>query len=315
MKCFVTGGAGFIGSHLTDALLKDGHSVVCADNFLIGKPENLAHLRNNNNFIFYETDLAEKANVNEIFKKEKFDYIFHLAANSDIRESAKNPEIEYKNTLLTTYNILECMKLYNVKRLFFSSTSAVYGEKITGPMGEISGPLEPISYYGSAKLSAEAFIHSFSHMNDFSSLVFRFPNVIGSRLTHGVVYDFIAKLKKDKQNLEILGDGTQVKPYLHVSDLINAISHLKNIEETGVVIYNIGVESKTSVTAIADIVCNEMGLKNVNYNYTGGNIGWKGDVPTFEYDLQKISTMGWSAKYTSDEAVRKTVKEVLTCKL
>jgi len=315
MKCFIAGGAGFIGSHLADALLNEGHNVVCADNYLIGIPENVSHLQDNTSFKFYKADLANKSEVEIIFGKENFDYIFHLAANSDIQASAKNPEIEYKNTFLTTYNILECMKKHEVRRLFFASTSAVYGEKIEGAMSETSGPLEPVSYYGGAKLSAEAFINSYAYMNGMSSLVFRFPNVIGSRLTHGVVYDFIAKLKKDNRNLEILGDGTQTKPYMYVSDLTDGILHLLNVEKQGVFIYNIGVETKTSVTAIADIVCAEMGLKDVTYNYTGGKIGWKGDVPTFEYDLSKIHATGWKAKLTSDEAVTRTVKEVLACKL
>ena len=313
MKCFIAGGAGFIGSHLADALLDEGHIVVCADSYLIGNPENIGHLSANKCFSFYEKDLADYSAVSEIFDKEEFDYVFHLAANSDIQASAKDPGIEYRNTFLTTYNILDCMRTHGVNRLFFSSTSAIYGERIKGAIGETSGPMEPVSYYGAAKLASEAFIHSFSYMNDFNSLIFRFPNVIGSRLTHGVVYDFIAKLKKDGKSLEILGDGTQTKPYMHVSDLIDGIVRLRDAGKQGVQIYNIGVETKTSVTAIADIVCGEMGLKDVEYRYTGGDRGWKGDVPTFEYDLSKIHATGWKAKYTSDEAVKKTVREVLDC--
>ena len=313
MKCLVAGGAGFIGSHLIGALIAEGHDIVCIDNLFIGKMENIEHLMNNSRFVFYNKDIADLDSLKEIFKKEKFDYIFHLAANSDIQASAKSPEIEFKNTFLTTYNLVECMRLYNVKKLFFSSTSAVYGEKLKGALSEDSGPLEPISYYGSAKLSAEAFIISFTHMNDFESLIFRFPNVIGSRLTHGVVYDFINKLKNNDKELVILGDGTQNKPYMHVSDLINGIMMMKNADKQGVFTYNIGVETKSNVTDIANIICEEMGLKTVEYKYTGGNIGWKGDVPTFDYNLDKIHSAGWNAKYTSDEAVRITVREVLSC--
>ena len=313
MKCFVAGCAGFVGSHLCDALLGEGHTVAGADNFMIGRPKNTDHLSDNKNYVFYNIDIADSSALESIFEKENIDYVFHLAANSDIQASAKAPEIEFRNTFLTTYNILECMKSYGVGKLFFASTSAVYGEKIGKPVNEESGPLTPVSYYGGAKLSAEAFINSFSYMNDFSSLIFRFPNVIGSRLTHGVVYDFIGKLKKDNKTLTILGDGSQTKPYMHVSDLIDGIILMKDKFGQGARIYNIGVETKTSVTDIADIICGEMGLSGVTYNYTGGSIGWKGDVPTFEYDLKKIHAAGWQAKYTSDEAVRKTVKEVLAC--
>jgi UDP-glucose 4-epimerase len=151
--------------------------------------------------------------------------------------------------------------------------------------------------------------------NEFRSLIFRFPNVIGSRLTHGVVFDFINKLKENGEELVVLGDGMQTKPYMHISDLISAIMMMMNIVDSGVSIYNIGVETKSDVTSIANVICEEMNLKDVKYSYAGGSIGWKGDVPSFEYCLDKIHSAGWGAKYTSDEAVRKTVKEVLGCKL
>jgi len=148
-------------------------------------------------------------------------------------------------------------------------------------------------------------------MNDLHSLVFRFPNVIGDRLTHGVVFDFIKKLRANSKELEILGDGTQSKPYMHVSDLVKGIMRFKDEVPQGVTVYNIGVETQTSVSKIADIICEQMGLKDVEYKYTGGKIGWKGDVPTFKYDLSKIYSAGWHADLTSDEAVLRTVREVL----
>ena len=194
MKVLVAGGAGFIGSNLIDNLLEKGHEVVCVDNYFLGVKENIAHLEKNSNFTMYEHDLCELEILEKIFEKEKVEYVFQLAANSDIQASAKNPIIEYQNTYTTTFNILECMRLFGVKRLFFASTSAVYGEKIGEILTEITADLRPVSYYGGSKLGAEAIISAFSYMNYFETLVFRFPNVVGPRLTHGVIFDFIKKL-------------------------------------------------------------------------------------------------------------------------
>ncbi len=310
MKVLVAGGAGFIGSNLIDVLIAEGNDVVCVDNFFIGTRENIAHLIGNPKFTFYELDLCDTETLLEIFANEKIEYVFHLAANSDIQASAASPSIEYKNTYSTTFSILECMRRNNVRNLFFASTSAVYGEKMGLEVGEETAALEPISYYGAAKLGAEALISAYTYMNDFHSLVFRFPNVIGSRLTHGVIFDFVKRLKEDPTQLRILGDGTQTKPYVYVSDLVDAILKFRDIPR-GVTLYNVGVETQTSVTRIADIVCEKMGLRGIPYNYTGGRGGWKGDVPVFQYDLSKIHAAGWKAVYTSDEAVALTVEQVI----
>ena len=310
MKVLVAGGAGFIGSHLIDALLAEGNDVVCVDNFFIGTKENIAHLKNNAHFKFYEQDLTDLDKVLEIFKKEQVEYVFHLAANSDIQASAQSPMIEYKNTYSTTFILLECMRQCGVKKLFFASTSAVYGEQMGAEVSEETVALKPISYYGGAKLGSEGIISSFAYMNDMSVLVFRFPNVIGPRLTHGVIYDFVKRLKDDPSHLKILGDGRQSKPYIYVLDLVDAIMHFKDAPK-GVTLYNVGVETQTSVTRIAEIVCEKMGLSGIPFEYTGGRGGWKGDVPVFAYNLEKIHATGWTAHMTSDEAVAKTVEMVL----
>ena len=310
MKVLVAGGAGFIGSHLIDALLAEGNDVVCVDNFFIGTKENIAHLKNNAHFKFYEQDLTDLDKVLEIFKKEQVEYVFHLAANSDIQASAQSPMIEYKNTYSTTFILLECMRQCGVKKLFFASTSAVYGEQMGAEVSEEAVALKPISYYGGAKLGSEGIISSFAYMNDMSVLVFRFPNVIGPRLTHGVIYDFVKRLKDDPSHLKVLGDGRQSKPYIYVLDLVDAIMHFKDAPK-GVTLYNVGVETQTSVTRIAEIVCEKMGLSGIPFEYTGGRGGWKGDVPVFAYNLEKIHATGWTAHMTSDEAVAKTVEMVL----
>lgn len=307
----MAGGAGFIGSHLMDALLRNGHEVTCIDNLSSGTKSNIVHLIGKDKFYFYEEDLLDLEKTDAILRKEGIEYVFHLAANSDIQASAKNPLVEYQNTYSTTYSLLEGMRKNQIKKMFFASTSAVYGDKQDQILSENTPDLRPISYYGAAKLGSEALVSAYSYMNGISALVFRFPNVIGPRLTHGVIYDFIRKLKKNPRELEILGDGKQTKPYIYVIDLVDAIMQFMNEIKAGIALYNVGVDTGTSVTSIADIVCEEMELRNVMYRYTGGSSGWKGDVPRFRYCLDKVHAAGWSAKYASDEAVRMAVRNNL----
>lgn len=310
MNILITGGAGFIASHLADKLIED-NVVICVDNLELGKKENVIHLQKYENFHFYEFDINDEKKLCDIIKKHKIEYIYHLAANSDIQKSAKNPNIDFKNTFNTTKSVLECMRICNIKNLFFASTSAVYGDKTNQLLDERTGELRPISYYGGAKLASEAFISSYAYMNDLNVLIFRFPNVIGPRLTHGVIHDFIKKLKDNPTKLEILGDGTQCKPYIHVYDLIHGIMQLSHKKDKGVRLYNIGVETATTVTKIADMICESLNLENVEYHYTGGNIGWKGDVPSFKYCMKKIYNEGWYPKYSSDEAVKYTIESII----
>lgn len=309
MKALVTGGAGFIGTHLVRNLLNRGLEVVVVDNFTLGHQENVDCFGDNSNYKFYNVNIEETEKFCETLKDEKFDIVYHLAANSDIQKGGRMPSVDFNDTFMTTYSVLELMRRNDIKNLFFSSTSAIYGDKQM-LLTEDLGDLKPISYYGGAKYASEGFISSYTFMNDLNTVVFRFPNVIGPNLTHGVIYDFVKKLQNNPNELEILGDGTQTKPYLYVIDLVEAITMFTlDIEmKKGVQVYNAGVETATSVTTIADIVCEELGYENVKYNYTGGNIGWKGDVPKFQYDLTKIHNMGWKAKHISDESVRDTVK-------
>ncbi len=311
MNILVAGGAGFIGSHLIDSLLHEGHRIICADKLIMGK-QNIEHLNGNENFKFYETELADQQKVEQIFTENAIDVVYHLAANSDIQKGGREPSIDFNDTLLTTRVLLEGMRKAGVKKMFFASTSAVYGEMLDVELTETTGGLMPVSYYGGAKLASEALISSYVSMCDMSVVVFRFPNVIGPRLTHGAVFDFIRKLRNNSAELEILGDGTQCKPYIYVLDLVEAIVKLTKKFNKGEVVYNISVTSPgTNVTHIAEIVVEELGLDNVKFVYTGGERGWKGDVPRFSYDISKVLSTGWLPKHTSDEAVRQTVKDAI----
>ena len=311
MNVLIAGGAGFIGSHLTDQLLAEGHRVICADKCIMGK-QNIEHLKGNASFTFYEAELTDQAVVDRIFAEHRIDAVYHLAANSDIQKGGQEPSIDFSDTLLTTRALLEGMRKAGVKKMFFSSTSAVYGEMLDVELTETTGGLMPVSYYGGAKLASEALISSYVSMCDMEVVIFRFPNVIGPRLTHGAVFDFIRKLRKNPAELEILGNGTQCKPYIYVLDLVDAIVRLTREFKPGEAVYNISVMSEgTTVTHIAEIVVEEMGLANVAFRYTGGDRGWKGDVPRFTYNISKILATGWRPKYTSDEAVRQTVKDAI----
>lgn len=308
MNILIAGGAGFIGSHLCDYLV-DSNKVVVLDNLSLGTEKNISHLYKNKNFTFIKGDILDNKLLDEIFRRYHFDLIYHLAANSDIAISHKNPNIDRDSTFLTTYSLLSMMKIHCVNQIIFASSSAIYGD--TGKaLHEDYGPLIPVSHYGAAKLASEAFIYSFCENYNFKCWIARFPNVVGERATHGVIFDFINKLKKQKDELKVLGNGEQCKPYLYVKDLIEAILHIYKNANDNINIYNIGVESSTKVKEIAANVIAAMRL-DAQIVYAGGSKGWIGDVPQFNYNLAKINSLGWKARYTSTEAVKKSIENIL----
>lgn len=310
-KVLITGGAGFIGSNLAERLLAENCEVVCVDNFLLGSKDNLRECLGNRNFTLYEEDVTDTDKLCSIMGRHRTEEVFHLAANSDIKRGGENPRIDLGHTFMTTYSVLEAMRCMGVGRLFFASTSAVYGEKTDMELVEDMGELLPVSYYGAAKLASEAAISAYVSMNGWTATIFRFANVIGPKLTHGVVYDFIHKLKKNPTHLQILGDGKQCKPYIYSSDLLEAVLRVGRKTSPGLQVYNVGVDSATSVDRIADMVCESMHLSGVIYEHTEGDRGWKGDVPSFRFGLDKIHAAGWTARYTSDEAVRQTLRDIV----
>ena len=306
-RVVVTGGAGFIPSHLEDIMVEKGHDVVSVDVIEKERSHNIEHLMEKDNFSYVRMDITDVESFVKLTKD--CDFIYHLAANSDIQNGGQNPSIDYKNTFQTTRSVCEAMMRNGIENMFFSSTSAVYGD-IKGKLNEETGNLRPISYYGASKLASEAMISSYSYMNDFNALVFRFPNVIGPRLTHGVIFDFIRKLKKNPKRLQILGNGKQNKQYVYVTDLVKGISNFSEKIEKGYNLYNVSTESFTDVNTIADLVCERLGLDDVKYEYTGGECGWKGDVPSFEYDVSKAKKHGWKYSFNSTESVKETLKNV-----
>ncbi len=306
MKILVTGGAGFIGSHLCDTLISQGHQVVCVDDLSLGREENIKHNSRTPDFLFIKLDINNAEELEKVFSDNRFDCVFHMAANSDIQMGATYLSVDLEKTFMTTFNVLEKMKVHGVKQLVFASSSAIYGELDT-VLSEDVGPLFPISFYGAAKLSAEAYISAACENFGIQAWIMRFPNIVGERSTHGAMFDFINRLTENPAELTILGDGTQIKPYLYVADLVDALIYAWSHATDQLNFFNVGVESATDVTTIAEIIVEEMGLKDVSLKYTGGDRGWVGDVPHFRYDLSKIHKLGWKAKRSSDEAMRLAV--------
>ena len=234
--------------------------------------------------------------------------MYHLAANPEVRSWKASPEDHYRQNIECTYNLLEAIRKQGISTLAFSSTSTVYGEPTEIPTPETYAPLKPISNYGASKLAAEAMICSYASMYDFKATIFRLANVVGPRTTHGVTYDFIHKLRKDRNHLEVLGDGSQSKSYLHVDDCIEGLT---THAHENVDILNIGSQDRVNVLNIAKIVTQEMGLEDVEIRLTGGvdgGRGWKGDVKLMQLDMTRLRSYGWEPKYSSAEAVRLTAR-------
>lgn len=306
----ITGGAGFIGSHLVDRLLTEGHKIVVVDNLALGLIRNIEHHFDNPSFKFIEGDVLDKTLMTEIFDSTEFDIVYHLAANSDIARSHADPSVDLNMTYLTTYSVLEQMRTHGVKKIMFASTSAIYGNAHGAEVTETYGPLFPTSHYGACKLASEGIIASYCENYGIQAFITRFPNVCGERTTHGVLHDFVKKLKKNPEELEVLGNGRQAKPYLYVKDLVDAILFVVRNSHDQINYYNLGVEGNTTVTRIAEMVISSMNL-NAKIRYTGGDRGWVGDVPLFRYNLDKIHELGWTASLSSDEAVQKAIDYIL----
>jgi UDP-glucose 4-epimerase len=314
MRVLVTGGAGFVGSRAVRRLLSMGHEVCAVDDLSLGREENLLGCKSLGPFELVKLDVSLPA-FGHVVQRFSPGRIFHLAANSDILKGTSDPRTDLERTFLTTYSVLEAMRQNAVRELVFASTSAIYGEA-PGDLPETHGPLEPISLYGAAKLSSEAYVQAYAHLYGLSCLVFRFPNVVGPNLTHGAIFDFVRRLSRDKTRLVVLGDGTQTKPYLDVDDLLDAIFlAVERLVGERVVAYNVAGEGMTTVREIAEMVREALSMPEAAIEYGKESRGWPGDVPRFSYDTAKIRALGWKPRMSSTDAVRASiVAEVERCK-
>lgn len=312
MAILITGAAGFIGSNLVSQFLEKGETVLGLDNLCRGTRQNLNAQLQDKRFTFLEMDLTNL----EAFKNavgqfnQPISEVWHMAANSDIPAGIANAQIDLQDTFMTTFNTLEVMKQFGIGVLAFASSSAIYGDHQEVALYETMGPLFPISNYGAMKLASEALISAAAESYLDKAYIFRFPNVIGMPATHGVMFDFIAKLQANPMVLEVLGDGSQQKCYLHVQDLIAAMFFIRQHAQDKVNFFNIGAgDDGISVRSIAELVVATFS-PNASIQYGKGNKGWVGDVPKFQYSIDKLAKLGWKPRLESVDAVRLTISEM-----
>jgi len=310
-KALVTGGCGFIGSHLIDDLLAKGYSVTNVDNMTTGFEEYVSHHKGDSNF------KDERFDLNDLGKTERAmrgtDVVFHFAANADIRRGLENTYRDLERNVLTTYNVLESMRKSEVKEIVFASSAAIYGDQEVFPTPE-DAPKSQTSFYGASKLSCEAFIEAFCEAYGMRCWMFRFVSVVGERHPHGVTFDFVKKLMDNPREMEIFGNGKQRKSFLYIKDCVDGFMHAYKHAPGKVNVFNIGNVDTIEVTRVADVVVEEMGLKGVKYNYTGGDRGWIGDAPVVHLSIDRLRALGWEPKVSVEEGIRRTVRWLLANK-
>lgn len=305
----VTGGAGFIGSHFVDRLLADSATVVAFDNLSNSDSRWIRPHLGRDNFRFVEGDILDLGAL--CATMEGADLVVHLASSVDMRRGLEDPTLDLTQSAIGTQRVLEAMRVVGVGTILFSSSSTVYGEPVVTPTAEHHGPLLPISMYGAGKLAAEGLLSAYGHLYDIDTYAFRFGNVVGGRMNHGVIFDFIAKLKRDPTRLEILGDGHQAKNYFLVEDCVEGMLTLPRHLGPGSHAINLGCPGTIEVSRIAHVVADEMGLTDVSFEYTGGRRGWPGDVPLVHFDLTKAYRLGWRTTADLEGAVRECARRLL----
>jgi UDP-glucose 4-epimerase len=310
---FIAGGAGFIGSHFVDALLCNlsVEQVTIYDNFSSGRRWHFAHHVDDDRFEVIEGDVSDRGRLRVSMKGH--DTVVHLASNPDIARAATDPTVDFVDGTVLTQEILEAMRLTSARRILYASGSGVYGDLGVVAAKEDRGPLMPISTYGASKLAGESLISAYCHMFGLTGCAFRFGNVVGARQTHGVGLDFLSRLKHDSTRLRILGDGRQSKSYVHVTDIIAAVLLASEKQVNGFDVYNVATGSYITVAEIADLAaeCLNIPGEALRYEYTGGDRGWKGDVPVVRLNADKMLSLGWRCQYTSRQAVFKSLRELL----
>ena len=311
MRPLVIGGAGFIGSHLVDALAARGHRVTVVDDLSVGRRELLARSAASVELVELRVSHEPAALVELARVVAGHDVVFQLAANPEARRGLDDTLLDLQQNALTTWAALEAMRLSGVPRLVLASSGTVYGDD-AAPMDEAHGPLLPISLYGASKLAAEGLVSAFAHSFGLRGLIFRFGNVVGARATHGVMLDFIRKLAATPERLEVLGDGRQCKPYLHVSDCVAGILFALEHATASLDVFNLAPPDATSVAHIAEAVVRESGLAGrARIEYAGGARGWPGDVPRSRLRPDKLAALGFRVRLSSDEAVARAVHELV----
>jgi len=310
VKVLVTGGAGFIGSHIVDKLVNEGYKVRVVDNLSSGRIENIKRHIEADTIEFIIGDLKDSQIA--LRAVQGVDVVFHFAANPEVRVSTTNPEIHFNENVVATFNLLEAMRKRNVKELIFASSSSVYGEPETIPVDE-SAPIRPVSVYGASKAACEALIHSYSKLCGIKAIILRYANVVGPRLRHGVIWDFINKLLRNPAELEILGDGKQVRSYIYINDAVEATIFAWRKTCTNYEVFNIASEDLLTVDEVADEVIKVMGLNNVKKTYKPvlHGVGWPGDVKRIALKIERIRKLGFRPTLNSKEAVREATLRLL----
>lgn len=312
-RVVITGGAGFIGSHLVDRLVQDSQcEIVVYDSLVNGVNWVEPHIEAGR-IRFIHADLLDREAVCEAFRGA--DFVFHLGGNTDIPAGLRDHDLDIKHAVLATHNVLEAMRIHGVPRLAFTSSGAVYGRATVRPTPETYGPLLPLSLYGAGKVASEAFISAYCSMFGLRARIFRLGNALGARMGHSAIVDFVKKLSRDPVELEILGDGTSEKNYFLIDECLDGMSFVLerafSDDDPACDVYNIGTSSSSSVMTIARTLVEEMGLPNVRFRFTGGEQGWPGDQAKVYLDMRKVNALGWSAKHTSEEAIRIAIRRFL----
>jgi UDP-glucose 4-epimerase len=312
-KIVIVGGAGCIGSHFCDRLLTEPatEKVTVYDNFSSGKAWHLAQHNNDKRLHLIRGDIANFDLLQSVMTGHNI--VIHLASNPDIAKAAKEPAIDFEQGTMLTHNVLEAMRTTDVRRILYASGSGIYGDVGHLEIAEDHGPLIPISTYGASKLAGEALISSYCYMFDMSGLAFRFGNVVGARQTHGVGFDFINKLKANSKELHILGDGKQSKSYVHISDIVNAVLLANKKVKNDFAAFNIATGDYITVAEIANIVIKKVigETPKVKLVFSGGDRGWKGDIPIVRLNTNKIKALGWQCHHTSAQAIERSIDEML----
>lgn len=310
----MTGGAGYIGSHMTQRLLNKGDTVKVVDKIPIEKANRLESVLKNQNFTYSQIDLSESNDTSSEFRG--VDTVIHFAAIADIFLGFQQTDLDLKQGTYVTYNVLESMRKAGVKEIIYSSTGTVYGFPSKIPTPEDGVAMLPVSLYGAAKLASEGLISGFCHLYGMKSWIFRFGNIIGRDSRRGVIYDLTMKLKENPKELEVLGDGMQLKDYVYIDDCLDAMLKAHDSAREIVNVFNIGSGSNLSVKELVTMLLEEMNMTNVKVNFTGGpkswhGGGWPGDITKVLFDIKKLKGMGWKPKYSSREAVRQAIKDTL----